>query len=299
MAEGRRRKRERNYVTIENSMFHDERISWKAKGLLGYLLTKPDGWKVRIKDLMKHSPEGEKAIRTGLKELEEFHYLTFYRTKHPDGKFAGIVWEYDDIPFEPDSPENVVTTPFEPHAQNGNVEDSPQIEKPQVQNGVVDNVPVENRLCISNDLSVSNKELYKYSNDYQSIMPQILLIAEKILGPNIKTDRLDNILFSYYYFYEKLTLMDLQRILLGAKKTLDTKKINNFQTYLYKSFDNAIKQIELAQIKEKSPERAEVLPEWFDEEQEPNMVVKQANEISDEEKKAEIEEILKSLKNND
>jgi len=90
--------------------------------------------------------------------------------------------------------------------------------------------------------------------------------------------------------------MDLQRILLGAKKTFDTKKIKNFQTYLYKSFDNAIKQIEIAQNQERMPERTEILPDWFDEEKEPNTGVKKDSGVSDEER-AELEEILKSLKN--
>jgi len=42
--------------------------------------------------------------------------------------------------------------------------------------------------------------------------------------------------------------------------------------------------------------RKELLPEWFDDELEPNTAVKQVNEISDEEK-AELEELLKSMRN--
>jgi len=295
-ATGRRRKRERNYVTIENAMFHDERLSWKAKGLLGYLLTKPDGWIVRITDLTNHGTDGEKSIRSGIKELRECGYLNFHQTKKPNGKWGKMVWEYDDIPFESDSPEILDIEPFESNTQNGATAKPPISQNRHAENGHAENGVAENRVYISNDLSVSNPDLYKFNKDYQSIMPQIVSMAEKILGPNIKTDRLDNILFAYYYFYEKLTIMDLQRILLGAKKTFDTKKIKNFQTYLYKSFDNAIKQIEIAQNQERMPERTEILPDWFDEEQEPNTGVKKDSEVSDEER-AELEEILKSLKN--
>ena len=94
-----KRRRERNFVTIENSMFEDSRLSWKAKGLLGYLLTKPDGWTVRTSDLMKHSTDGDKAIRSAIKELKKYGYLTFQRIKKENGKWDGIVWEYDDVPM--------------------------------------------------------------------------------------------------------------------------------------------------------------------------------------------------------
>jgi hypothetical protein len=129
---GRRRKREKSYVTIENTMFEEKRISFKAKGILGYLLTKPDGWVVRYSDLMNHSTDGEKALRSGIKELRENGYLRFYQTKKPNGKWGGLIWEYDDVPFfenEPLKPQLLelpsedeieVEIPInEPYAQNG------------------------------------------------------------------------------------------------------------------------------------------------------------------------------------
>ena len=36
-------KKEDPYVRIYNSVFTDNRISFKAKGILGYLLSKPNG----------------------------------------------------------------------------------------------------------------------------------------------------------------------------------------------------------------------------------------------------------------
>lgn len=112
---GRRRKREKSFVTIENGMFHDANLSFKAKGILGYVLTKPDGWIVRIPDLMNHSTDGEKAIRSGIKELREKGYLRFFRTQTPDGKWKGIIWEYDDVPFFEKEPllTEIIEVPFE------------------------------------------------------------------------------------------------------------------------------------------------------------------------------------------
>ena len=81
---------EKGYVQIENAMFQDKRISYKAKGILGYLLTKPDGWVVRMADIINHSTDGDKSTRTGIKELRQNGYLKIFRIKRPDGN-----WWYD------------------------------------------------------------------------------------------------------------------------------------------------------------------------------------------------------------
>jgi hypothetical protein len=39
------------YVVIDRRPPEDERQSWAARGLLGYLLAKPDDWQLRVSDL--------------------------------------------------------------------------------------------------------------------------------------------------------------------------------------------------------------------------------------------------------
>jgi hypothetical protein len=36
------------FVTINQDAVEDSRLSWAARGLLGYLLSRPDDWKVLI-----------------------------------------------------------------------------------------------------------------------------------------------------------------------------------------------------------------------------------------------------------
>lgn len=299
---GRRRKRETRYVTIVNSMFEDERLSLKAKGLLGYLLTKPDGWKVRIKDLMNHCSDGERSIRSGIKELKEFGYLTFYRTRDK-GSFSGIVWEYDDVPFVMDPDEKPDTEPFEPEVQNSNVEEIDH----NVQNAVVaneheENIHMQDRLYISNRFKDSNQDFNNYDYDYQSIIaPQVQEIFVKVFGyPNEKNsnalmDRLIDVMNSYYFFHTQLTLIDLQRILFQIKTAENKKPIKEFRSYLYKSFETAVKQIIQAK---KEESRKENLPDWFYEQKEQRLdfMPKQNKELSDEEKEREIKEILKEFR---
>jgi hypothetical protein len=79
------------YARIANSVFEDRRLSWEARGLLGYLLSKPDDWKVRLYDLIAQGPAGVHKIRRMLRELEEVGYLYRKRLRRADGTFGWIV----------------------------------------------------------------------------------------------------------------------------------------------------------------------------------------------------------------
>lgn len=57
-------------------MLSDVRLSFKARGLLAFMLTRPDDWKFYSKDLLQHSSkEGICAIYSAIKELIRFGYI--------------------------------------------------------------------------------------------------------------------------------------------------------------------------------------------------------------------------------
>lgn len=80
------------YVIIDKQIFDNNNLSWKAKGILGYLLSKPDNWKISIADLIKQSKDGRMSVYTGLKELENHGYLK--RAPIRDEKKRIMYWEY-------------------------------------------------------------------------------------------------------------------------------------------------------------------------------------------------------------
>lgn len=85
------------FTQIPNSLLEDKRLSWEARGLLSYLLSKPSGWTVRMGDLIKKSPAGRDATYVILRELKAAGYLEFCRRRDDDG-----VWHskyvYDEVP---------------------------------------------------------------------------------------------------------------------------------------------------------------------------------------------------------
>jgi len=80
-------KKENNYFAVSNQPFNDDRLSWEARGVIGYLLSKPDDWTVRFHDLVKQGPAGDHKLRRILKELKDTGYLERERIQGKGGKF--------------------------------------------------------------------------------------------------------------------------------------------------------------------------------------------------------------------
>lgn len=96
-----------NFTQIRNEIFHDENLSYKAKGLLCSLLSNESGrWKSFNNTLQNRATDGPDSIRTGLKELQEAGYLVkiFYVDKKTKRR-KGVFWAYTDFPnhFEMES----------------------------------------------------------------------------------------------------------------------------------------------------------------------------------------------------
>ena len=84
------------YFKVVNAVFSDERLSWEARGLMGYLLSKPDDWQVRLHDLLKHGPAGQHKLRRMLRELEVCGYLRRERLRRFDGTFSWTFTIFED-----------------------------------------------------------------------------------------------------------------------------------------------------------------------------------------------------------
>jgi hypothetical protein len=92
------------FTQIANGLFRDSRISYRAKGLFGYISTHRNGWLVTIAALVALGPDGRDAVRAGLNELEKFGYLVRDRVRRPNGTLGEIVYSITDRPAAPDVP---------------------------------------------------------------------------------------------------------------------------------------------------------------------------------------------------
>lgn len=76
------------YVILDKKIINNPNLSFKAKGILTYLLSKPPGWQVRISDIQKHSTDGRESIISGLRELENAGYFSRVQKRDQSGRFT-------------------------------------------------------------------------------------------------------------------------------------------------------------------------------------------------------------------
>lgn len=87
----RTHKKTGNFSILDNEAPNNSELSFRARGILRHLLTKPDGWTVKTNSLVNATDkEGREAIRTAFKELIDAGYA--YRAKSHDPKTGRIVW---------------------------------------------------------------------------------------------------------------------------------------------------------------------------------------------------------------
>lgn len=91
------------YVQIPNEMLADPSLSWKAKGLLCYLLSKPDNWQARNADLLAHATDGKDSMRAALLELEAAGYMAIsYEGRSDDGRLTRTIVYSSKPVLDPD-----------------------------------------------------------------------------------------------------------------------------------------------------------------------------------------------------
>lgn len=81
-------KRHNPFVQIDREAIQDSSLSWKARGLLAYLLSMPSNWNIRISDLINRAPDGRDAVYSIFKELKAAGYLIHFRLRDEHGRLS-------------------------------------------------------------------------------------------------------------------------------------------------------------------------------------------------------------------
>lgn len=92
---------ETHYAVIRNSVLRDSRLSYRARGVLCALLSRPDNWTVRAEQLAAEAQEGRDAVRTALRELRDYGYIRLEKLRLDDGTLFTEQVVYDE-PFTED-----------------------------------------------------------------------------------------------------------------------------------------------------------------------------------------------------
>ena len=146
----RKTSRKVNFTTVSNDFLQDVNLSWKAKGMIVYILSLPPGWVLNIQDLKNRSKDGRDSTAAGLRELMENGYCRRSTLRSEGGIFGGYDYEVSDIKeFEPEQPETENQSTVQPKTEN------PKTENPKTENPNTDKPETENTELIN---TYSNKD---------------------------------------------------------------------------------------------------------------------------------------------
>ena len=114
---------ETNWTVIRNEVINDDRLSFKATGVLVYILSKPDHWQTSTAHLATVKKEGLDAIRTAMTELERAGYVKRRRYQDTLGRWKYDIDVYDNPVQKPVQTVDGCTPPQGdyPHGENADV----------------------------------------------------------------------------------------------------------------------------------------------------------------------------------
>lgn len=117
-----------NFYMLDKTISEDKRLSWAARGMLVFLLGKPDHWQVSPAALVNETSKasrstGRDGVYAVLKELKSTGYLRAIGARDESGTFAGSNYEVCESPLTAfpdtvDSPDTAKPDTAEPDTAN-------------------------------------------------------------------------------------------------------------------------------------------------------------------------------------
>jgi hypothetical protein len=107
------------YRMISRSAMEDDRLTFEARGVLAYILVKPDNWHVQVADLRRAGNLGRDKTYRILNELIAFGYVIREIERQADGTIGDTVCRVNEKPTKltkpsPEKPETGLPLPEKP-----------------------------------------------------------------------------------------------------------------------------------------------------------------------------------------
>jgi len=88
--------KDHTYVVLSKELTEDARLSYGARGMMAYLLSKPDTWHVRMTDLESKSRDGRQRVRSLMHELEEAGYIRRSQVRDKAARWQTVTTVYEE-----------------------------------------------------------------------------------------------------------------------------------------------------------------------------------------------------------
>ncbi|PEM89490.1 DnaD domain protein [Bacillus toyonensis] len=288
----------KNYSVVNNTGLRDERLSWKAKGILAYILTLPDDWVFYREELATHAKDGLDSLRSGMKELKEYGYLQRLPIRNDNNKIVSWETVIHEVPQ------------VEPLA------DFPPVENPPVGNPPVENPELLNTNIPSTNKLNTNIPNTNHHHDKDESKSHVLVDEEFKISYNFLKEK--GIPLSEIAITELGEFCDLfgrELILHATNKAIDENApkwnyikaiLKNWQKQKVKTLDDVValdRRFEMSKNRNfkrsdtGQSNRKEIVPDWLREDVEPTKKeIEKQNSQSIDEERERLQEVLNKYK---
>ena len=151
------------FATINKTFIYDSELSFKAKGIMTYLLSRPDDWEIYTTEIEKHAQDKKDSVASGIKELVEKGYIE-RKQKRSGGKFGG----YDYSVYE--KPKGrIVTAEEKPQRFNRNGKSENGKSDTTKNNGTENDLNKNDNICANKFASELENQLTKEFEDWYNL----------------------------------------------------------------------------------------------------------------------------------
>jgi hypothetical protein len=188
-----------NFYILDKRISEDSNLSWGARGMLIFLLGKPDNWRVSIQNLVNETSgskrkSGRDAVYAYIAELKEAGYITVYQNRTESGVFGEtdyLVHEHSEpLPENPDTavtpltglPDTACPDTVNPDTVMPNTADPPLISNKLQEISTTTNTRVDkNNETRSSEVFVNEIETEFDKADHESISAAELSAIKPII----------------------------------------------------------------------------------------------------------------------
>lgn len=203
-----------NYTNTNNQLVRDDDLTWKARGIFNYLWSQANEWQFYVKEIASHSKDGEKALQSGLQELERHGYLKRVNRHSKDGSFDGLDWILDDTGKLNRQAQNSVNGEKEAKPPK-NRQNTPDVKRAQRETRPAQNLPLRN----NNNKNYQYKEISNKRNngsakaEPSSIHEDVIDYLNGKIGARYKSSSAINKRLIDARVKEGYTLYDFKRVI--------------------------------------------------------------------------------------
>lgn len=170
-----------DFTIVPNSILRDDRLSFRARGVMAFVLSFQDDWIIHLDWIKKQGREGREAVRATMKELVALGYCRKLIVQSPhNGRLTETRWQFTDSPSD-----GFPSVGF------------PSVGKPPSQKPAATNTVVTNTMVTKDSLGA-----FQPKRDFPVDEDAMMEIIENEIG-YVLTGQADTIARNFYYDMEK------------------------------------------------------------------------------------------------